>query len=84
MNFDQWIVGEMDRGLSPDEVDGMRTAWICAESWGTKMSFEAWANKIVTIDESPSDETYRDLTNLERDQMRAAWDAALANKDSNL
>lgn len=30
MNFDEWIIGELDRGLSKLEVDQMRAAWIAA------------------------------------------------------
>lgn len=81
MNFDQWIVGEMDRGLGPEEVDQMRSAWICAKRWGTKMSFEAWVSNIVTISTSPTNDAYRGMTNLERDQMRVSWDAALTTSD---
>lgn len=48
MDFEEWIAGEMDRGLSQLEVDQMRAAWEAA----TKAEREACAK--ICEDHAPA------------------------------
>lgn len=61
-SFDEWIAGEIDRGLSRLEIDQMRAAWVASKPAAKQEDVEAVFNDLV--DKIISDGTKRHINQM--------------------